>query len=102
MAKEPVDFILPSNPADRKKIRDAIYEMSGVTQEIKDKRSYITDTKKMLKDEFGLPPKIASKMVKTVCEHNFKDVVAETEAFTETYEILFESVITNSDDAEEA
>ncbi len=97
MAKEAVDFTLPSNPADRKKIKDAIYEMSGVTQEIKDKRSYITDTKKMLKEEFGLPPKIASKMVKTVFDHNFQDVVAESEAFTETYEVLFEGGGTASD-----
>lgn len=91
MAKEAVDFTLPSDPAARKKIKDAIYEMSGVQQQIKDKRSYITDTKKMLKEEFGLPPKIASKMVKTVSEHNFSDVVAESEAFTSTYELLFES-----------
>lgn len=90
MAKEQVDFNLPSDPAARRKIRDAIYEISGVTQEIKDKRSYITDTKKMLKDEFGLPPKIATKMAKTVHEHNFQDVVAESEAFTSTYEVLFE------------
>jgi hypothetical protein len=90
MAKEAVDFTLPSDPAARKKIKDAIYEMAAVTQEISDKRSYITDTKKMLKEEFSMPPKIASKMAKTVHEHNFRDVVAESEAFTSTYEVLFE------------
>lgn len=96
MAKEPVDFTLPSNPADRRKIKDAIYEISGQMQEIKDKRSYISDTKKMLKEEFGLPPKIATKMAKTVFEHNFQDVIAESETFEEVYGGLFE---TNNDTA---
>lgn len=96
MSKDAVDFNLPSDPAARRKIKDAIYEISGVTQEIKDKRSYISDTKKMLKTEFGMPPKIATKMAKTVHEHNFQEVVAESEAFTATYEVLFEGGSTAS------
>lgn len=97
MAKEAVDWTPPSDPAQRKKIKDAIYEMSGVTQEIKDKRSYISDTKKMLKEEFGLPPKIATKMAKTVFDHNFEEVVAESEAFITSHELLFESGSADSD-----
>lgn len=85
------DFTLPSNPADRRKIKDAIYEISGTMQELKDKRSFINDTKKMLKEEFGLPPKISSKMAKTVFDHSFKDVIAESETFEVVYENLFET-----------
>ena len=95
MAREPVEFNIPSNPADRKKIKEAIYEMAAVNQEISDKRSYIADTKKMLKTEFKLSPKLAGKMMKTVADHNFKEVVAEAEAFSETYEVLFEGGSTN-------
>ena len=91
MSEDTADFTLPSNPADRRKIKDAIYEIAGVITEIKDKRSYITDAKKMLKEEFGLPPKLATKMAKTVNEHNFKDVIAESEAFEVVYENLFET-----------
>lgn len=101
MAKESNDFTLPSSPNDRKKIRDAIYEISGTMQEIKDKRSYITDAKKMLKEEFGLPPKIASKMAKTVFEHNFKDVLAESETFEVVYENLFETNNTATDSSDD-
>lgn len=90
MSNNIADFILPSNPADRRAITDAIYEIVGANREIKDKRSYIGDTKKMLKEKYGLKPKLVSKYVKTITDQNFTEVVAETEAFTETYEILFE------------
>ena len=88
--KEAVDFVIPSNPADRSKISDAIYEMVGAARDAKDKRTYINDTKKMLKDNYGLPASLASKMIKTVQEQNFQDTIAESEVFAETYELLFE------------
>jgi hypothetical protein len=90
MAESLADFILPSDPKSRADIVDTIHEMVGQSRDIKDKRSYITDAKKRLKADYGLSPKIASKMVKTIQEQNFKDTVAESEAFAETYEILFE------------
>lgn len=91
MSKDTNDFTLPSSPTDRRKIKDAIYEISAMMTTLKDNRSFINDTKKMLKDEFSLPPKLASKMAKTVNEHNFKDALAESETFEVVYENLFET-----------
>jgi hypothetical protein len=103
MSKEALDFTLPSNPADRKKIKEAVYEIVSAMQEAKDKRSFISDTKKLMKEEFGIPPKILSKMAKTYSEANFQDVLAESETFELTYENLFETsqnqvTVSGSDD----
>lgn len=106
MAKETLDVVLPSNPDDRRKIRDAIYEISGVMQQIKDKRSFINDVKKDLKEKYGLPPKITTKMAKIVNEHNYQDVMAEVSALEVAYESLFETNLasntTNNCDEEDA
>lgn len=93
------DFVLPSSPADRKKIKDAIYEISGQMQQIADKRSNITDTKKWLKEEFGLPPKITGKMAKTVFDANYAEVQQESTVFELAFENLFE---TNNSDVVES
>lgn len=92
MSKEALDFTLPSSPADRKKIKEAVYDIVSAMQEAKDKRSFIADRKKDMKTEFGIPPKILTKMAKTYSEANFQDVLAESEAFELTYENLFETV----------
>lgn len=85
------DFVLPSSPADRAKIKDAVYEVVGAMREIKDKRSYINDTKKDMKEKFGISPKIFSKLVKTHQEANIAEVRAENETFDIMFETLFES-----------
>jgi hypothetical protein len=84
------EYTLPSNPADRKKIKEAIYEINGAMTEIKDKRSFINDVKKNLKEEFKINPKTVTKMAKAVAG-NFKEMVAEEEEWTAAYELLFES-----------
>lgn len=85
------DFILPSNPADRRKIKDAVYEVVAVMGEIKDKQSYIKDVKTEMKEKFQIPPKVFAKMAKTYKEANIDDVRAENETFTTMFEQLFES-----------
>jgi hypothetical protein len=90
MANEMAEYQLPSNPADRKKIVDAVSEIAATMTEIKDKRSYITDTKKRMKEELSVPPKILTKMAKALNEAKFEEMVAENEAFRDMYEVLFE------------
>ena len=91
MTDKTEDYTLPSDPKDRKKIKDAIYEMSGVLQQMDDKRSFMKDIAKGLKEEYGLPPKVSAKMAKTVFKHNYKDVLAESSTFEVVYENLFET-----------
>jgi len=98
MAKAKTDFTVPSNPADRKKIRDKISEMSAALQRIEDSRSFMKDIATSLKDEFQLPPKIAMKMARTLHKHDYVDVTAETETFSLTYETIFQDVVGNDQD----
>ena len=95
----PVDFTLPSSPSDRAKIKDAVYEVVGVMREIKDKRSFITDTKKLMKEQYGIPPKIFTKMAKTYQEANYQDVISENETFGFMFETLFEKADGATSDA---
>lgn len=98
MAKKDSDidsFTLPSNPADRKKIRDAFYEISGAHQFIKDKREYIKDVVVMLHETYGMPKKLIPKIAKIVFEHNYAEVAEENS----TLELIFESILESSDDS---
>lgn len=88
------DYVLPSDPKERKKIKDALYEMSSYLQAIADKRSLITDTAKDLKEKYQLPVSVAKKMATTLHKHNYQDVQQESVVFETFYENLFE---TNND-----
>lgn len=96
MADEQVEFTLPSSPDDRKKIKDAIHEMAGALQFIEDKRAYMKDVADMLKNEFEMPKKIASKMARTVHKQNYLDVAQESSVFELFYENLFPNDASNA------
>lgn len=83
------DFTMPSNPADRKKIKDALYEMSGALQFIDDKRVYMKETAAILEENYALPKKVAMKMARTIFKDNYSDVSAESDQFTTAFETLF-------------
>ena len=92
--QENIDFVLPSNPADRKKIKDALYEMAGALQFIEDKRQFINDVATDLKENFDLPKKVVTKLARTLHKGNYSDVTAEVDTFTTLFEILFNGAST--------
>lgn len=83
------DYTLPSNPQDRKKIKDAIYEMQAALQFIDDKREFIKDVANMLKEKYEIPVKISTKLAKTLHKDNYDDVTQEVDSFTSLFETLF-------------
>lgn len=89
MTNKTDDYTLPSDPKERKKIRDAVYEMSGILQFMADKREQKKDIAKMLKEEYGLPPKVSNKMASVVFKHNYQNVLQESS----TFELFYENVI---------
>lgn len=93
--EETNDYVVPSNPADRKKIKDAISQMAAVMQEIEDKRGYIKDVQTDLKESFKIPSRISAKMAKTLHKHNYVDVAQESEQFSLFYETLFSESVSN-------
>lgn len=94
--EETNSFMMPSNPADRKKIRDLIFEMSGALQAIEDKRSFMKDVATAIQEEYQIPKKVTMKMARTVHKQNYREVEAEVDQFTTAFETLFAG--TSSDD----
>lgn len=92
------DFNMPSSPADRKRIADAINEIVGQMQMIEDRRAYIKDVKDMLKDSFGMPKSVVAKIAKARFKDAYEDMTAEDQAFEATYETLFLSSNTTDDE----
>jgi len=94
-------FTMPSNPNDRKRIRDALYEMSGALQVIDDKREFMKDVAKMLEDEFQVPKKISAKMARTLHKNNYQDVHVEADQFSTIFETLFQGTTSADEDEDE-
>lgn len=85
-----VQFTLPSNPADKKKIRDALYEMAGIKQAIKDQREAYKGLVESLENDYQIPKKLIAKVAKIVEDHNFDAISEEHSAI----EYLYEGVMT--------
>jgi len=75
-----------SNPADRKKIRDALQEISNSFTRIEAERDLIKDIKNDLVEEFQLPKKTLNKMAKTFHKQNIDVEQAEFDQLMELYE----------------
>lgn len=93
-------YALPSNPNDRKKIKDALYEMAGALQFIDDKRQFINDVAGGLSEEFQIPKKISNKLARTLHKNNYSDVTNEADSFASIFEILFNGASAPSDDTD--
>lgn len=96
------DFTMPSNPADRKKIKEALHEMQGALQFIDDKRAFMKDTAEALQEQFQIPKKISMKMARTLHKNNYTDVSSETDQFTTLFEVLFQGASVPSQEDDEA
>ena len=79
-----------SSPADRKKIKDALHEISGSMTRIEAERDYIKEAIKELSDEFKLSKKTLSKMARVYHKQNYSQEVANHEEFEGLYETIVE------------
>ena len=82
------DFVIPSNPADQKRIQDAIKEAADSLLRMSAEKELIKDIGKVLKEELGMPPALFNKMSKVYFQQNFGEVVAKEEEFQSAYESL--------------
>ena len=78
-----------SNPADRKKIRDALQEISNSMTRIDAEKDFIKDAIADISDNFKLSKKTVSKLARVYHKQTFN---VETEAFQE-FENLYEEVV---------
>ena len=80
-----------TNPTDKKKIKDALFEISGSYSRIEAERELIKDIVNDLADNFELSKKQVNKIARAYHKQNYNQQVAESEEFQELYQSLLET-----------
>lgn len=80
-----------SNPTDKKKIKDSLFEISGSYARIEAERELIKDIINDLADNFELPKKTVNKIARAYHKNNFNQAVSENEEFQELYESILDT-----------
>lgn len=80
-----------SNPTDRKKIKDALQEISDSMTRIDAERDLIKDIVKEVADNFELPKKYINKMARIYHKQNFAKTQQETDELESLYITIVDS-----------
>lgn len=100
------EYVLPSNPKDRKAIKDGIEEIKVQLITIKSANEHIKAIQERLKEELELPPKVAKKMATISLKddekgNEFEKQSIEHESFEIAYQTLFREGDSVEDDSEQ-
>lgn len=79
-----------SNPADRKKIRDALHEISNSMTRIDAEKDFIKDAVADISDNFKLSKKTVSKLARVYHKQSFNTEVEQYQEFENLYEEVVE------------
>ena len=77
-----------SSPEDRKKIKDAVQEISNSKLRMEAERDLIKEIVKDVSDNHQIPRKIVAKIAKTFHKQNLTQEIADHEDFVEVYETV--------------
>lgn len=80
-----------SNPVDRKKIKDALQEISDSMTRMEAERDLIKDIVNDVNDNFKLPKKYITKMAKIYHKQNFAKEQQETDELESLYLTIVDS-----------
>lgn len=80
--------IIPSSPEDRKRINNAMQEVSNSMTRIEAERELIKETIALIKEDFQIPPKYFRKLCKVYHKQSFNAELVEHDEFTELYEVV--------------
>jgi hypothetical protein len=75
-----------TSPVDKKKILEAVREISNSMTRIEAERDLIKETVKEISDSFQIPRKVVNKIAKTYHKQNLTQEVQEHEEFVELYD----------------
>jgi hypothetical protein len=82
------EVVIPSNPADRKKLlamlEEAVSCLRKADLEKVSKKEIVAE----IKNQFNLPPKFSNKLIKAMHKSDFDQTVAEHEDFEALYETV--------------
>jgi Zn-dependent M32 family carboxypeptidase len=77
-----------SSPEDRKKIKQAVQEISNSFTRIEAERDLIKEIVKDVSDNHQIPRKIIAKIAKTFHRQNLTQEIADHEDFVDIYETV--------------
>lgn len=81
-------IILPSNPADRKKIMEQMREISGFYTLIESQKDLVKESIDALSKEFNLPKRALNKLSRVLHKGNFDEEAGKFEEFADLYDTL--------------
>lgn len=90
MSVEQGTFRIPSNPADKKAIRDVLQTISDSYTRIEAEKDLIKEEICGLAEQFELPKKLLNKMARAYHKQNFRETVDEADDFQNLYENIVE------------
>lgn len=93
MSVETNEVIIPSNPADRKKIMDVMQEISDSMTRVNSEKTYQKEAIAALAEEFNLPKKYLSKFAKAYFNQNYSEVLNEQSQFEDMIAALVPSQV---------
>ena len=82
------NVIIPSSDADKKKIKDALFEISASMTRMEAEKSLIKEILSNIEEEVEIPKKFMSKMAKVYHKQNYSSELADHEDFTTLYETI--------------
>lgn len=84
--QEDENYTVPSDPAIRKAIRDAIQEASAQMQMVSDRKEAIKEIAANVEETYNVPKKVFNKLAKVFHQQSYANVVHEDEVFQLFYE----------------
>lgn len=81
-------IVVPSSPADRKKIMDAMVEISASMTRVEGEKDLQKQAVALLVEEFKLPKKYLNKMARAYHKNSYSNEVHDAENFQQLYETI--------------
>lgn len=82
------NIVIPSSPADRKAIKDALQEISNSLTRMEAERDLIKDILQTVQDNQSIPKKYVRKLAKIYHKQNFSEVQQEQDEVETLYETV--------------
>jgi hypothetical protein len=88
MSKAPITTIVPSNPADRKAILDAVKEGDNCLTRIDSERDQLKAIIEDIVEKYELPKAQISRLISSYHKSNFDVITQESDDFVQLYEAI--------------
>lgn len=83
------EYLVPSNPVDRQKIKLAIQEAANSLMRIDAERDLMKEAGKNLKEQYEMPTSIFNQLARVHHKNNLQEKQNQAEALTDNYSLLF-------------